>query len=61
MSYHGKTYTSPYPACIKDGVTYIPFKFVVKKLGGSVNKTKNTYLRLSDYEFTLPENRSEKF
>ena len=55
MSYHGKTYTSPYPACIKDGVTYIPFKFVVKKLGGSVNKTKNTYLRLSDYEFTLPE------
>ena len=54
MIYQGKKYESPYPAVVKNNVTYIPIKYFVEKLGGSIKKSK-TSQKNYDYEIYLPK------
>lgn len=62
MTYKGKSYTSPYSPYVKEGVTYIPIKFMVNKLGGKLKRTygPDEYNEETTYEITLPKEFDEK-
>lgn len=57
MIFEGKKYTSPYPAYKKDGVVYVPIRFVVEKLGGKIKESKREEdeIRTEDYQIVLPD------